>query len=102
MAKEFGSQAIVVSIEAKEKEKRLGGLYWSGREQTGIDVEDWVKKISDLGWRNFNNFYRSRRHRKRFDQQLLSVVTKNTSVPIIASGGFGKLKDVDLGFISPS
>ena len=101
LAQRFGSQAIVISIEAKRKREKGWEVYIeSGREQTGIDVEDWVKKISDLGCGEILiTSIDQEGTGKGFDHQLLSVVTKNTSVPVIASGGFGKLKDVDLGFI---
>ncbi len=101
LVQRFGSQAVVVSIEAKRKREKGWEVYIeSGREQTGIDVEHWVKKISDLGCGEILvTSIDQEGTGKGFDHKLLSVVTKNTSVPIIASGGFGKLKDVGLSLI---
>ena len=50
-------------------------------------------------WGDFNNVNRSEGTGKGFDTELLNTITKNTSVPVIASGGFGDLKDVKAGFI---
>ncbi len=101
LAQRFGSQAIVVSIEAKRKREKGWEVYIeSGREQTGVDVEDWVKKISSLGCGEILvTSIDQEGTGKGFDHELLNVVTKNTSVPTIASGGFGKLEDVRVGFI---
>ncbi len=95
LAKRFGSQAIVVSIEAKKQNDMWEAYIESGREQTGINVENWVKKASDLGAGEILITSVDREGtNKGFDTELLKLITNKTNLPVIASGGFGKLNDI--------
>tara|TARA_Y100001958_G_scaffold157969_1_gene154492 strand:- start:331 stop:1089 length:759 start_codon:yes stop_codon:yes gene_type:complete len=102
LAKRFGSQAIVISIEAKKKTDKSWEVYIeSGREQTGIEVESWVKKITDLGGGEILlTSIDQEGTGKGFDEGLIKNVTGKTNIPVIASGGFGKLEDVESGVIN--
>ena len=67
----------------------------SGREHTGVNVENWVKKVSDLGAGEILITSVDREGtNKGFDTELLKLITSKTNLPVIASGGFGKLKDI--------
>ena len=95
LANRFGSQAIVVSIEAKKQKDMWEADIESGREHTGINVENWVKKASDLGAGEFLITSVDREGtNKGFDTELLKLITNKTNLPVIASGGFGKLHDI--------
>ena len=93
VAHKFGSQCMVLSIEAK----RIGFDQWeaytdNGRERTGIDVIDWVKKGVDLGAGEILlTSVDQEGTRRGFDVALVRAVTQSVSVPVIASGGMGKL-----------
>ena len=69
----------------------------SGREKTDLDVIDWVKKATDLGAGEILLTSVDREGTcKGFDTELINSVSKITSIPIIASGGFGKIEDLEL------
>jgi len=102
LASKFGSQSIVLSIEAKKN----GENYWeaytnTGRDHTGMNIIDWAKKGVDLGVGEI--LLTSIDHegtRKGFDLELINnfidnLKKSNISVPIIISGGMGKLNDLD-------
>ena len=91
IARRFGSQCMVLSIEAK----RLGPDRWevftdNGREDTGLDVIEWVKRGVALGAGEvLLTSVDQEGTRKGFDISLVRAVTSEVSVPIIASGGMG-------------
>lgn len=96
IARRFGSQCMVLSIEAK----RIGDGRWeaytdNGRERTGLDVVEWVKRGVSLGAGEILLTSVDREGtRKGFDIQLVDAVTSVVSVPVIASGGMGKAEDL--------
>jgi imidazole glycerol-phosphate synthase subunit HisF len=96
ISRRFGSQCMVLSIEAKQ----IGPDQWevytdNGRERSGLNVIDWVKKGVDLGAGEILLTSIDREGtRKGYDISLISVVTKNVSVPVIASGGMGNPEDI--------
>ncbi len=96
IARRFGSQCMVLSVEAK----KLGPDRWevyidNGRERTGLDVIDWVRRAVDLGAGEVLLTSVDREGtRKGFDTELVRAVTSVVSVPVIASGGMGKSEDV--------
>ena len=96
ISRRFGSQCMVLSIEAKQ----IGPDRWeaytdNGRERTGLDVVDWVKKGISLGVGEVLLTSVDREGtRKGFDINLIRAVTQEVSVPLIASGGMGKPEDM--------
>jgi imidazole glycerol-phosphate synthase subunit HisF len=92
----FGSQCMVLSIEAKQ----VGADRWevytdNGRERTGLDVIDWVKRGVALGAGEILLTSVDREGTRRgFDVDLVRAVTAEVSVPVIASGGMGTPQDV--------
>ena len=97
LSKRFGSQAVVLSVEAKKKQNLKWEVYIeSGRESTGIDVIDWVKKGTELGAGEILlTSVDMEGTTKGFDFDLLKSVINETDIPVIASGGFGNLQDID-------
>lgn len=100
IAKKFGSQCVVLSIEAKKikSENKWEAYTDNGREKTGLDVIDWVKKGVELGAGEILlTAIDKEGARKGFDVDLVKAITDIVSVPVIASGGMGEhehLKEV--------
>lgn len=96
IAQRFGSQCLVLSIEAKQ----IGPASWeaytnNGRERTGLDVVEWVKRGVALGAGEVLLTSVDREGTRRgFDIPLVRAVTEEVSVPVIASGGMGKSDDL--------
>jgi len=96
IAQRFGSQCTVLSIEAKQ----VGPGRWeaytdNGRERTGLDVVEWVKRGVALGAGEVLVTSVDREGTRRgFDIPLVRAVTAEVSVPVIASGGMGKPGDL--------
>lgn len=96
IARRFGSQCMVLSIEAKQ----IGVDRWevytdNGRERTGRDVIDWVRRGVALGAGEVLLTSVDREGtRKGFDIPLIRAVTSEVTVPVIASGGMGKPEDL--------
>lgn len=96
IARRFGSQCMVLSIEAKQ----VGVDQWeaytdNGRERTGLDVVEWVKRGVALGAGEVLLTSVDREGtRKGFDVALVRAVASEVSVPVIASGGMGIPNDL--------
>jgi cyclase len=95
-SREFGSSTIVIAIEAI---KGSDGLYTcfidNGREFTGVEVSEWAKKVEDLGCGEIIITSVDREGTgKGFDLDLIQLVMKNVSVPVICHGGAGSMKDI--------
>lgn len=92
VAEKFGSQCMVLSIEAK----RQGDNHWEaytdcGRERSGLNVVDWVKRGIELGAGEvLLTSIDQEGTRKGFDLDLLEAVNKFAKVPVIISGGYGE------------
>jgi len=91
IAKQFGSQCCVLSVEAKRKSVGNWEAYTdNGREQTGLDVVKWVKQAEELGAGEILLTSVDREGtRKGFDLELVSAVTAVVQIPVIVSGGLG-------------
>ncbi|QDD13370.1 imidazole glycerol phosphate synthase subunit HisF [Candidatus Methylopumilus rimovensis] len=96
IARRFGSQSMVLSIEAKQ----IGYERWeaytnNGRERTGLDVVSWAKDAVSKGVGEILlTSIDKEGTRKGFDLDLIKSVTNEVSVPVIASGGMGKIEDI--------
>jgi cyclase len=96
VARQFGSQCMVASIEAKRKEGDHWEVYTdNGRERTGIDVVEWAKKcvMNGAGEILLTSVDREGT-RTGFDIELVKAVSSEVNVPVIASGGMGKPEDL--------
>jgi len=92
VAERFGSQCMVLYIEAKSKGDGSWIAYTDcARENSGLDVQDWAKKGVELGAGEILvTSIDKEGTRKGFDNELIEVVTSSVSVPVIASGGYGE------------
>lgn len=96
IARRFGSQCMVLSIEAKQIGLDRWEVYTdNGRERTGLDVVDWAERAVELGAGEILLTSVDREGtRKGFDCALVRAVTQRAAVPVIASGGMGKPEDL--------
>ena len=96
IARCYGSQCMVLSIEAKQVAPESWEVYTdNGRERTGLDVIDWVEKGVELGAGEIMlTSIDKEGTRKGLDLALVSAVTAEVSVPVIASGGVGEPTDL--------
>ncbi len=95
IAKSFGTQCMVLSVEAKQVSSEAWDVYTdNGREPSGRDVVKWIKEAVDRGAGEILLTSVDREGtRKGFDIDLLYAVSRSVSVPVIASGGMGKPED---------
>jgi cyclase len=95
-AETFGSQCIVLSVEAKKRgEERWEALTDNGRERTGVDVLTWVAEAEQLGAGEvLVTSVDAEGTRRGFDHDLFRAVRASVSVPVIGSGGAGQAADV--------
>jgi len=96
ISQRFGSQCMVLSVEAKQKGPNEWEAYTdNGRERTGLNVIEWIKKGISLGAGEILLTSIDREGtRKGFDIDLVKAITNEVSVPVIASGGMGKPEDI--------
>ena len=96
IAKRFGSQCMVLSVEAKQVGPERWEAYTdNGRERTGKDVVEWVREAVALGAGEILLTSVDREGtRKGFDIPLIRAVSSVVSVPVIASGGMGRPVDL--------
>jgi cyclase len=106
-ADKFGSQCIVVAIDAKQVDAGSGasGPRWEifthgGRERTGIDAVDWARKMVAYGAGEILLTSMDRDGtRNGFDLALTRAVCEAVDVPVIASGGVGNLEHLAEGIL---
>lgn len=95
-AEKFGSQCVVVAIDAK---RRADGKGWTiykngGRVDMGIDAVEWAKKACELGAGEILlTSMDCDGTKKGFDNELTKAVSDAVSIPVIASGGAGCKED---------
>jgi cyclase len=96
IAQRFGSQCMVLSIEAKQVGLDRWEVYTdNGRERTGLDVVEWVKRGVAMGAGEILlTSVDKEGTRKGFDVALVKAVSAEVAVPVIASGGMGKPEDL--------
>lgn len=89
----FGSQCIVLFVEAKHTSSGVWEAYTDGgRERTGVDVIKWIAQAIDLGIGEILiTSIDMDGTRKGYDLKLISAITSFSQVPVIAHGGAGSL-----------
>ena len=96
IATKFGSQCMVLSIEAK----KISSSHWEvytdgGREHSGLDVLEWANRAVELGAGEiFLTSVDKEGTKKGFDLDLMKTISQEVNVPLIASGGMGQLEDI--------
>ncbi len=94
ISEQFGSQCMVVSIEAKKFDRHWEVYYDNGRERTGMDVVEWAEQCASLGAGEILlTSVDKEGTREGFDTEILQRVSDKLDIPIIASGGLGKPQD---------
>lgn len=93
-SKIFGSQCIVIAIDAKYKSKDLWEVYTNGgRTPTGIDAVKWAKKAEEMGAGEILLTSMDKDGTQDgYDLDLTRLITSAVNIPVIASGGAGKLE----------
>ena len=95
ISKELGDQVLVISLDLKRANTKSGFGVTShgGRELTELDAMDWVRKVQDLGAGELLvNSIDADGTRDGFDLELIEKIRAISKVPLIASGGAGKLE----------
>lgn len=95
-AKKYGSQCIVVAIDAKKaSDGRWEVFTHGGRKATGLDAVEWAKKMESLGAGEILLTSMDKDGTKSgFDLALTCAVSDAVGIPVIASGGVGGLQDL--------
>jgi len=97
-ANKFGSQCIVVAIDAKKNKDSWTIYTHGGRKETGIDAIEWAQFVAEKGAGELLVTSMDRDGTgKGFDLDLLKAITSKVSVPVIASGGVGSLEHLVQG-----
>jgi cyclase len=103
-AERFGTQCIVVAIDAKRR--TAPGRGWEvfthgGRKSTGIDVVEWAKKVERYGAGEILLTSMDQDGQQSgYDLALTAAVSETVSIPVIASGGVGTLDHLYDGFVT--
>jgi imidazole glycerol-phosphate synthase subunit HisF len=100
-AERFGSQCIVVAIDAKKvAEQRWEIFTHGGRKPTGIDAIEWAQRMVNYGAGEILLTSMDRDGtREGFDLPLTRAISEAVSVPVIASGGVGNLEHLAQGVL---
>lgn len=93
---EFGVQCVVIAIDAKKNEEGSYDVYVKGgRENTGLDLIEWVTKCEKLGAGEvLLTSMDADGTRAGFDIAMLNAVCDVVNIPVIASGGCGSVGDI--------
>ena len=93
-AKRYGDQCVVLSVDVKRVSGKFTVFAKGGRENTGIDALEWIKAGAERGAGEIVlNSIDTDGVKRGFDLEMLRAVSEIVSVPVIASGGAGKIDD---------
>ncbi len=93
-AKKYGDQCVVLSADIKRVDGQFRVFAKGGREDTGMDAIEWVKRGEALGAGELVvNSIDTDGVKKGFDLEMLEAVCNAVSIPVIASGGAGCIED---------
>ena len=93
-AKKYGDQCVVLSVDVKRVDGKFTVFAKGGRENTGIDAIEWIRRGVDAGAGEIVlNSIDTDGVKGGFDLEMLDAVCRVVSVPVIASGGAGKIED---------
>ena len=97
VSRKFGSQCMVLSIEAKKQSENHWEVYTdSGREKTGIDVVDWAQEgVRQGAGEILLTSIDAEGTKKGFDIKLIKSITDVVNIPVIASGGMGSTQHLE-------
>ena len=90
-AEKFGSQCIVVAIDAKRRDGGWEVYIHGGRTPTGVDAVEWAGRAAELGAGEILlTSMDADGHQTGYDLELTRKVAERVAIPVIASGGAGK------------
>ena len=93
-AKRYGDQCVVLSVDVKRVDGVFRVFAKGGRENTGMDAIEWIKKcVSNGAGEIVLNSIDTDGVKKGFDLEMLNAVCDVVDVPVIASGGAGCIDD---------
>ena len=94
-AERFGNQCVVLSIDGKRNDQGGWDVYIEGgRKNTGISVLEWARKGMELGAGEIcMNSIDTDGEKNGYDLELMHTLSEQLSIPVIASGGAGKMED---------
>jgi cyclase len=102
MADEFGSQCVVVALDARRVRGAAGWEIFThgGRQPTGVDALEWVERCAGLGAGELLVTSMDRDGtRDGYDLELTAAVSRAVDIPVVASGGVGRLEHLVEGAI---
>ncbi len=101
-AKKYGSQCVVLSIDAARVDGKYRVFAKGGREDTGLDALEWASEgVSRGAGEIVLNSIDTDGVKQGFDLEMLAAVAARVDVPIVASGGAGKMEDFSALFSQP-
>jgi cyclase len=93
-AKRYGDQCVVLSVDVKRVDGEFRVFAKGGREDTGIEAIEWIKRgVNNGAGEIVLNSIDTDGVKKGFDLEMLKAVCDVVNVPVIASGGAGKIED---------
>ena len=93
-AKKYGDQCVVLSADIKRVDGKFTVFAKGGREDTGMEAIEWIKRCVGMGAGEIVvNSIDTDGVKQGFDLEMLDAVSNAVSVPVIASGGAGKIDD---------
>ncbi len=93
-AQKYGDQCVVLSVDVKRVDGKFCVFARGGRENTGMDAIEWIKKCVSLGAGEIVvNSIDTDGVKKGFDLEMLEAVCNVVNIPVIASGGAGCIED---------
>ena len=93
-AKRYGDQCVVLSVDAKRVDGQFRVFAKGGREDTGLDAIEWIKKgVQNGAGEIVLNSIDTDGVKQGFDLEMLAAVCDVVDVPVIASGGAGREED---------
>jgi imidazole glycerol-phosphate synthase subunit HisF len=96
LAKRYGSQCVVASVQAKRNDSDWEVYVETGREKTGLSVIKWINRLQDLGAGELLiTSVDQEGTRSGFDVPLVQLVNNAVKIPVIVSGGYGKPQHID-------
>jgi imidazole glycerol-phosphate synthase subunit HisF len=99
LAESFGSQCVVAAVDVKREGERLAVMINAGRERTGLEALDWIRRLESLGAGEILLTSMDRDGTgEGYDLPLLRLASEAVSVPVIASGGAGNLEHLAQAF----
>ena len=100
LSQQFGSQCVVVAVDARQMDGRWKVHLVGGKVPTQLDLFDWAKEVEQRGAGEL--LFTSMDHdgtKDGFANEALAILSDSLSIPIIASGGAGKIEHFTDAFI---